>query len=354
MINVSYGIDAPETPDAVKLCSGEVLFQSRLLLEAVGRDSDAAIKPIDDMDIKPSDGWEKEDPQAFTNVAEEHQELAKSTVFRWYRIKSQADESLAVPGYTGVVSNITQCLPLRKTLLETYESPDGIVYAQSAFVTGQVFRGEDNAPQNDNTGDDWTRVTTPFRILADEGIVVFSQPVHKIEDDGNPPATLYLTTSYTVRDETSKQTVRYAYEKQLRDPPIGVGVEIVRDDNIQLRFRAEYGEDSHSVSQVVSNENEAETAALAVLNARSLEYAFGEAYAVHYRGIKPFFLDGTVRQLAWSISDSKGATTFASINSETDPYVVRYHHRRRRRQWDHRVPNSLAQRGEEPEQEAEA
>ena len=119
-------VDPPEQPDAFKVVGGKTRYNPTFLLEAVGLDIDGTIQLIDDLTYKPAGGWIATDPFFFYGVQGwgplsdfvfaqpplwvnyqtiaqiNPQQLARQTVYRWYRISMNDVDAtpVAISGVT--------------------------------------------------------------------------------------------------------------------------------------------------------------------------------------------------------------------------------------------------------------
>jgi len=105
----SLTLDLQAKPDAIWCVCAPSRFQVDFKLEAVGRRSDGRIAPIADLDYTPQSGWETVDLEHFNNITNPTaltKELAKATVFKWYRIIAPA----SIPGFGPLVHGIHQII----------------------------------------------------------------------------------------------------------------------------------------------------------------------------------------------------------------------------------------------------
>lgn len=359
--SVSFGVDPPELPDSILLCGSERIFQSKLLLEAVGKDTDHSIKPLKDLSYAPNpdadDGGFSVSvlSGSFEGLGDDlkARQLARETVFRWYRIKSQADGTMLVPGLDyfpqqsgdqeippppsstpvqegeGYVTEIEQMLPVRRFLVETYEDADGNKKSQPAFVSGTFWSEDAGLPRTTNTPN-FTEVPVPFSLYTKEGIVAFGSQVFKKDAlNKGVVADLYLTTSYPVRLNSNNQYLRYQRERQIRNIPLGTGPHVLQRKEVELTSYAIYGEDGTTVTEVVTNIDVARQEADFQIENLITEFGVDRSYEVWYRGIHPLPLDGATRQVTWIIDHKSGFYTKAALNTDTDPYVLSYREARR-------------------------
>lgn len=337
------GVDPPNKPDSIKIVSGPARFQSKLKLQAVGLDTDEKIKPIDDLSYKPADGWEKEHPDFFTSVEENTSDPEKSprrlalrTVFRWYRVESQADGSMRVPSYRGPVAFVWQILPISDDLvdkepnvLENSQFSGTVRRAKKGKIEGEFYDGE----RKFATTDAGTLYEGSFSVDGERGIVQFGNAMYRIDDDSGEtlPAKLFLTCSYSVKHIASRQELRMTYEQRLPGRSNGTGPQIVHHPELVATAIARYGRGSSGtrVDRVETNEAEWRREVIHALQAAMLEYSTGPTNDVEYAGLLPIEPDGAIQQVSWSVGPG-GAKTRASRNAEHHTAIEPYQERRQR------------------------
>ena len=331
VMNLSVGIDGSETPDRIEVCGDFVLVQSKLKLEAVGIDTDGTVKPIDDLSYTPSGGWitEPESNDLLPDGDEVDRHLANQSVYRMFRAVSQADGSLNVPNYNGTVEYIDDLFPLKRTIIEAYDIDAG-VGRQEAYVTG-VFEVDGNPPPLINT-DINTRLTAEFRLYDNQGILLFSRPITKLNEDYiNVEPELYFVTSYHVRNPDTNQFVRFSRSRALAVS--GTPTYSVPRMSLQQTIVAHYDDDGITVESVDDNLDEVGALAESMLNILQSQFLGALSAVVTYRGVAPVQLDGARRQVSWSVHRHRKRPapcfTVASVNSEVAPGAAREMERRR-------------------------
>lgn len=184
-----YTASLARGPKTIRTVCAPTWYQCRLLLEAVGLDSDGEWKLIDNLSYKPLTGWEKEWPELMTGVAQAHRHLALDTVFRCYRIAVQP-----VPGSSTSVTDIHQFL-LDPHKVEMGGTGDA-KFLQPAAIYGEYYPWSHLFK---NTGT-CTPYPGSFRLDSDQRMVWFDQPVFKA---GNciEAAVMYLETGFHLLDE---------------------------------------------------------------------------------------------------------------------------------------------------------
>lgn len=330
-INLSIGVDGSETPDAIAVCGDFTVVQSKLKMEAVGVETDGSIVPIDSLSYAPTDGWESENNpyDLVPSESETVRQLANSSVYRMFRVISQADGSQIVPNYSGTISDISQLFPLRNTLLDSYTVDIG-VRSQSAYVSG-VFMKPGRPSTLDNT-DITTRLDRPFVLSEESGVVRFRDPVVKLNSSLQfVEPELYLTCSYNVQNATTGQYERYTLTRQISVS--GTPTYAVPKTNLRQEIVASYESDGVTVASVQDNASTLGTEANAIIDSIQSQFIGASSAVLTYRGIQPLQTDGARRQITWSVSRHRKRPapcyTVAAFNSEVDQGTLNYQERLR-------------------------
>lgn len=337
-------LDPPEPPDDIRVNFAATQVQARLELEAVGRDTDGSIKPIDDLSYAPEAGWDTYDTTALEVDDETALEYCINTVFRWYRIKLP-EGGLTIPNVVGseaAIDDIGQILPLIDELVETYTDPqDGEKKPKPAKVYGTYYLGlaNDNPygnPANSTRDNQW-EVKVGFRVLPSLGMIVFSKPMRKVQDEENgltsplPAAELFVDISFGVAHPETRAYHRWSY-KLPTGSKMGTGPEVV----------SAKGEGGLKVYQKRESPNKddftweyASKGSPDYLNQKGEKYASealrkwkverGETFT--YSGIIPVPHDGVNVQFMYSVGPD-GASTQLSRNRESAVLAETYNQRR--------------------------
>ncbi len=333
-INEGFGIDPPNRPDKFKISCGPNVYQNRWHLEAVGRDADGSVKPIDDLGYKPTDGWGSEFAYYFDgtkafggNTAEQNRLLAVETVYRWYRIKQQADASTIVPGHSEAVK-IFQVLPLLDRLAEAYVDADAEEFSKKPRVGGVRW---DEGIAQDILTDSEDPFTGSFSLDRERGIVQFSEAVFQRTSSSagvpNSPADLWLEVAHHIQDADTRQALRHERERLMPGVALGTQVDVFRREEIVRVFRATY-DSTGNVNGVEDNQADVDTEADYYLDARQAEFTNpGESIDVEYAGLLPISPDGAIQQVSWQVGPGS-AKTRASRNTEFDVVLPDYKQRR--------------------------
>lgn len=322
-----YALDPPERPDSIKVVGGPRRFQSKLALQAVGLDSDGTIRPIDQLNYRPTSGWQREQPGEFLNVDDNNdRQLAVKTVYRWYQVASQADGTLNVPGYSDTVVSIDQLTDLKNKLLETYLDQDGLIQAQPGYIEG-VFAEESDLAYYENSLPG-TKYKKRFRLRSNR-IVEFDRPVYQFSELAEfEAAELYLTCSYSVLENSTAQHARYSNQRFLPGATYGTGPQTTRRDEIVEIAIAGY-DSQNNVTSIYTNTAQVEQESNAALDGLEVEFQTEQAFQMQYAGLVAIVPDGAIQQVAWQVGP-RGATTHASRNTEFSASALSFHERRRR------------------------
>lgn len=324
---VTQSIDLAEIPDAIEVVCAPVRFQSKLKLRAVGREQSGNIRPINDLSYTPSGGWTTD--QSFADLAtnSDNRELAQQWVYKAYQVVSQADGSQMVPRF-GDVGNIHNIKPIEPYLVETYVDNQGIVRFQDAYIEGVWFNNDTQFNTNLSSG---TRYQGEFRIDREDGIVWFPIPVYQVNSGVMSEAELYLTCSYEATHPATRTPLRFFYNHNLGGRN-GTGPRVERREDIVLTVKQDYTNNTQP-NGWQSNEVIVTRDAQNQVKATLYEYGGSQAVYAIYNGIVAIDIDGLVRQVTFKVDSQDktpkgGAETYASLNSEADPYVPRYNQRR--------------------------
>lgn len=371
-MNAGIGIVAKVRPALIKIVCGPTKFQVKFELEAVGEDVDGRIKLVDDLSYKPAAGWgslwpdEMEDIQtvytklgagvgviiplmdsdflegldpadpADALVLEKYafcRDLAAKTVYRWYRVKQLAEGGLIPKGgvillAAGGKMQRKHLLPIDDTLVETTFDDEGTKRFKPAYVEGTFF-------DDDLTGTN----TEPFRLYRggfsinrEKGIVMFADPVYRLNDKADPIfAQMYLTCSTSARFPADGGILRH---QEVRELKVKGGldnglVRIVKHDEIVHTLRTTYN--AGKAVGLANNTADVQKECKHYLDALEKEYTTEPSGDVEYAGLvgKPVEPDGAIQQVTWTISES-GTTTRASRNAEHAIFTPTFEEMRRR------------------------
>jgi hypothetical protein len=337
----SLTLDPPEGPDLLYAVCGENQYESLLKLSAVGLDTDGSVKSIAALSYNPTyvpGGWSSIGDVNFfqtmrqNGATDQEIHLAKKTVYRWFKVTSMPGGTLDVPGY-GTISDISQILPLNRHTLGTTSSAFStrMVNAQ-ARIYGMFVQYTD--PPDDEPVDEIIEYDGDFVLDRATGIAKLGRRVFNYDSSGNAIApTLYLQTSYGVRADGTDEQVRYIGQRNITGASSGfLLAEAHKYDELSFASRAEYNitVDPPTVTEVTDNTTELNAEVESILDGLQLQYTGSIGNQAIYRDIQPFNTDGAVRQVVWKVGP-RGATTYASLNSETFAGPIRERERARRR-----------------------
>jgi len=331
----SLTINPPERPDGILFSGGPTRFQVDFVLEAVGEDVDGKIKPIFDLSYKPAGGWSGVVPPFFGQVSKIPvgildripRDLAKATVFRWYRIDNRdvgdLRKNILIPGY-GRIDILDQILPIEDELVQTFiDVENGQPKNFPAEVEGTFYDGK--------FGDE-NRVhatyTDDFTIDRELGIVKFSGYVGQLNPiTGNYlAADLILRTACSVRNSVTWALQRFERLFVFPGPRFGTGAQQIKQDDLQLTLYPTYNA-ANKVMRITTNEKEMIRQADFEIAAAALAYQTPLPQEIAYAGLKAISPDGAIQQVAWSVG-SGGCTTRASRNDEFSVVTPSYQERR--------------------------
>ena len=255
------------------------------------------------------------------------QELARRTVFRWYRIKNEGIDDFAlgarIPGWGGFpgrrLADLWQILPIEDEQVLGYYDEQEIFHPFTAVVWGE-FWGQDQAYLNE---DDTSYYDKPFSVNKELGIFEFADPLGVVRTRGATggvyEATLYCRLAVSVKDETTRAYERFFRVFDFAGPKYGTRPGVIRRDDLQLNVATVWDED-HEVDRLVTTEAEMTAECDNSLIAAALAYQGVAAQDRTYMGFVPISPDGAVEQVTWSCGP-EGATTRASRGTEWNPAI---------------------------------
>jgi len=339
LVEGSLTVDPPEPPDSFLVIGGPTRVQTRLDLEAVGLDLDGSIQRLDDLSYTPDNGWSAQ-TELFSDVTQTA-ELANClrTVFRWYRVRIDAEHPLQIP-QVGRVTELAQILPLEKQLVETYVER-GERLSRQAQVTGDFWLENLGSPENslpaaaDSEAEEARQTPVyagSWRLLAEQGIVEFAHPVRHWDDDAEEfvPADLQLECAFGVRLADTGAPHRLEFEWPTGSQQ-GTGPAVLRREReLVLQTFETFNNEGHSIgwqterssSGGASLEDEAQRVVTTALQA----YQTSGAGDATYAGFVPLDPDGAIVQVTWTVGPKP--FTRACRNSETHPRIPPYRTRR--------------------------
>ena len=336
----SLSVNPPEKPLRLMLVGGKTRYQVDFKLRAVGQDVDGKVVPIDNLVYKPADGWASlsAPKMNFFEVDEgKNRDLAKATVFRWYRIffnRGRDAPPLEIPGYPPLkLDNGFQILPIEDVQVQTYADDGlqllpGLVKSKAplpAWVFGVYY---DERERWENTPKNTFFRLDGFRVNKEKGIVEFSDYMYKLADDNTvEEAELFLRVAVSVRDEDKWSWDRYERARVIGDPAVPTGDRIVKRDEIVRNVYPTYN-DLGKITRINTNDAEIAREADYYLNGVQAEYQVGVPLELGYIGLRAINPDGAIQQVSWSVTGD-GASTKASRNIEFSVVVPTFKERQR-------------------------
>lgn len=344
----SQEFDPPERPDSLVFAAGRTRWQADLELEAVGQDVDGEIKPIDQLSYTPQNprvpgnaqagprSWRFSDPPHFNQISQgKARELAKATVFRWYRIKTPFD----LPKEREI-EELNRILPVEDKQVEKHEVLNEL-QPRPAWVYGKWWGGfEDARPVVDEIEHDLRNkpkglYTRGFALDTQNGIVKFNEAVYllkRADKFGGPgpafgwlvlPADLRLRTAVSLRDKKTWGWIREEVRRTRSGRKSGTLPRYIRRDDIALSTYFD-----HESARQIDNMQEVRKAADHYLDITEREYQLSAPGSVSYAGFKPIGVDGAIQQVTWTVDTQGYATTRISRNKEEVVLAPTYKERR--------------------------
>jgi hypothetical protein len=329
------------SPWASRADYGPTRFQSKILLEAVGLDNTGEVVALDDLSYKPSGGWRLQVPGVYNDVTDDDDRaLARESVYKWYRVKTQKDGSLTLPGGIETISDITDILPLFDDLIIPPKyigtEPSSITNfpPDKAYIEGYFFDG-DLKGINENSGE-LSRWDDAFFLDRERGIVKFDEYMYQVATDGHADeAELYLECSYCARANVYSSPWHYHY-----DVPTGTGhteysgVAITpRKDLFKWVVQSYSGS---GYAGVYSNVPTLDTLGQSVADSFANTFRGVPQHDQQWVGIVPYSVNGNVHQMRWVVGGGP-AMTYGSMNSEVPHFGPTNRERRIREEVDRRL-----------------
>jgi hypothetical protein len=314
----SLAVETVEQPGGIVFVGAPSQYQLDFELEAVGVDVDGSVRPIGELSYRPdiagaASAWSLIDLPFFNSLVDRLQrQLARESLFRWYRVKAAQ----------GIDHAIEQCALLPHRLAAAHS--DG---AQQYISQPQVF-GIWHDPQRDGTFDDSaaelmplplgpsdsatdTCCSVPFEFDSEARLIKFARPVYQLlADDGSgyqlAPATLMLRTAAHLL-ESNGSFRRFEYRRDIGEPGSApCPAWHIRRPELLLQATAQYGA-NYELLRFDENATQLERICeqLFVGIERGLR---NRSRTIAYAGLQPIELCGAIRHVAWSISLA-GVTT---------------------------------------------
>lgn len=303
-VSPSLSFSQTVMPSKVEVHTAPTVFQSKIVLEAVGLDTDGTIKVIDNLDYKPILGWQTQWYTTFADVSPIYRHLAFQTVWRWYRLKEQAE------GTGSAVLDDMKRLKIMEKLAETHADDLGVGRCLDAVVEGIFWPLSDFKANNASD----LRYSGSFRVIPELNLIAFEYPVIKWDVNLRYPeaADLKLIVAYRATDATGA----YLNEKVEEGVSQSLATTQPRIEKRKYlkrvrQFVAAYGNNS-------DNEPEVTAEATAYATSIASTYGGGPERDMLYGGLIPLELSGKVAQIRWRWGNDRVATTRASENHEFD------------------------------------
>lgn len=311
-------------PAKIRVCMGDVVWQCKWKLEAVGRETNGEIRRIDQLSYRPSAGWGGQWWCQFPDVSVADKPAALESVWRWYRIVTLAEGGLTPRLFPQTVQSIDQHLPLMASLLAPVTMPGGGQAATTAFVEGQFWTQGDTAT-NCPAG---TRYPGDFKLVGEQGIVQFPYPMFRFQSGAIVPADIYLTATCRVRLNAGGYAT-YGYDRNINGGT--APVHLIRHPELSTGVIQNYS--GSSVTGTTTNRTASDAEAAAYATAIASQYS-GQWQDHTYLGFEPIDLDGAVAQAQFTVNSGLACSSRFSRMHEFSPFAADAAQRFRREQTD--------------------
>jgi hypothetical protein len=241
-------------------------------------------------------------------TADSDRQLARDTVYRWYRVWELLPEGLELPIDENTVSEIDNILPLFPHLLQ----PTDDNRAQPAYIEGYFFNGdlkginEEEGDMDAKTG--FARWDDQFQLDCERGIVKFPYPVYYVDPDGHQSeADLYLTCSFCVRELPTDGFIEHEVSYYLASQPnTGYGYDQVEQADVYRCVIQEY-EDEEATS-VIDNQQLLDEQGLLLARSYAKHHEAVPQAAMQWNGIVVYPINGNVHQMRWRLGGGPAIT----------------------------------------------
>ena len=343
-------LDPVDLPDEITVVTSAYRIQMDFELEAVGRDIDGSIKPIDELSYKPADGWNVwgiQDGYAREVSQRIHRSLAAAYVYRWFRIVMPT-KPLQIEGGTFPISHLDQILPLYDTQAATYlDIQNNIDRPLPAVAYGLLYReAAENGPnstKHDNTdtlvpqykkladGDTTADNTVPGGVTlvqnGELGIVSFGQPVFALDTANKKikAPELWLRCTVPYRNEDTREFGRHRLERTVGDQR-NVGAQVaVREELVPwVKCHPEEVAGSTNLDEI---DKQAELILDEIQN--GLSPTGGTPGDLTIAAIWPESPDGANQVMSWTLSQAGHTTQVQRFQDRGTAYTMGYEERRR-------------------------
>lgn len=352
-------VDPGDPPGEISILGARIKWQQDFELEPVGLDVGGKIVPIEKLTYTPSGHgttktWQFSDLDEFAEVDERYRNLARASVFRWYRIKVP----FTLPGRKDPIKVLDRILPLLGHQVEQMETTEGREQPRPPWVFGRFWSGDgpgrDASDKVERDLDNLPKglYTRGFAVDVSTGIVKFSEPVVRLKIDSTLaagrrvfPADIRLRVAVNLREEETFGWIRQAWSKK---PPGKRKFPTRKLYKTHEDLAYEVHRDGKT-GKVVSNAEDLKGQVAAYRKAEEAKFADEQAGSMTYGGILRIGVDGAIRQVTWIVGRDGKAYTRVSRNQEELVSTVSYEERR----FYERVDQALKDREKSPRARAE-
>lgn len=309
-------------PAIIRVVCGPSVWQTKLVLRSIAENSSGSQFTTSTVSYKPSTGFIYESPFTFPNESGASQRAALESIYKRFRVTSQADGSLTVPACNEAISKVSQYFPIQEYLLESAADLDATPRSLRAHIEGDFWPYSQSSESANNI-----RYVGEFKLRGDRGEVEMPAPVFGLSSGTILDPTLYLAASYSVTGSDGD------FVRVRRDASVlgGSGVEILRRPELFASYTANYSTSSPTqTTGVTSTRHDAEDEADRYLALFSQKYSDTTAGECTYHGLLNCGLDGKIAQLFWRASVNGKPTTQVCLNEELCVYAPSRREKKRR------------------------
>lgn len=329
-------------PDYWVFRGGPTLFQRDYLMEAVGKEQSGEIKPIDELSYAPKDGtWYDEDPRDFGGVDIKFRALARSCVFRWYRIKlpvnlpspklSEDTPQKVKTAFRKLLKvkedERWRILPMReRQACHPADAPNDADEPPEAIVIGRYWMAGEAAMHNASPGEvnGDTRnhpnivIEVPRTLDEKKGIIKFAEPIYELDEkfDKMIEPKLRIRVGLGLRDRERKAYLRHEWYFKGRAQPIGTLPSYIQDDSVHYVIWDQY---EPTRERGRTNERQFSKAAVAAVQNKLDDVRPQRPETWQYDGMQLIEPGGRVRQVKYEYSEGTALTTTVTLDDPALP-----------------------------------
>ena len=326
-----------QLPTQIRLATGNVQYECRFPLEAIGPDTDNTWKPINSLSWKPSGvawgdsypyyaEWDDDETITLEGVKQTKRQAAQRYIFKYYRptgvVGGGGENDLNPPGMDESIPDIEeleQLYPLKNYRNQFWLDAQGVKQQERARLHGTFFEEDPDKLENSDPNSTWS---FGWRIDGDRGHIITSQAAILESGDSRIEADLTVTCVVEADWVGLNQKVYYSRWRDNADNKAIGGVATETRKDIMLRYTPTY-EDDGDLDTVADNLAEVDAECDHYLDAMALKYQQRPSGTVYHSGIHKTGLAGDIHEIQWSAGGAPSETVIG-FNANISPWTPDY------------------------------